>query len=70
MEIQKSIRRLSSSDPTVFWKLFDTQTEPILTYAAHIVGLEDVGQIEKVQTFAMKRVLCVSLYGESGRYPL
>ena len=48
MEIQKSIRRLSSSDPTVFWKLFHTQIEPILTYAAEVWGLEDVGQIEKV----------------------
>ena len=48
MEIQKSLRRLSSSDSTVFLKLFDTQIEPILTYAAEVWGLEDVGQIEKV----------------------
>ena len=77
MEIQKSMRRLSSSDPKVFRKLFDTQIEPILTYAAEVWGLEDVGQIEKVQIFAMKRFLGVPLhssnkllYGESSRYPL
>ena len=76
MEIQKSVRRLSSSDPTVCWKFFDTQIKPILTYAAVIWGFEDVGQIEKVQTFAMKRFLGVPLhssnkllYGETGRLP-
>ena len=77
MEIQKSMRRLSCSDATVLWKLFDTWIEPILTYAAEVWGLEDVGPIEKVQTFAMKRFLGVPLlwsnkllYGETGRYPL
>ena len=56
--IQKSMRRLSSSDPSGFWKLFDTQIEPILTNAAEVWGIEDVDQIEKVQTFAMKRGRC------------
>ena len=77
MEIQKFMRRLSCSDPTVVWKLFDTQTEPILTYAAEVWDLEDVGQIEKVQTFALKRFMGVPLhssnkllYGETGRFPL
>ena len=48
----------------------------MLTYAAEVWGLENVGQIEKVQTFAMKRFLSVPLhssnkllYGETGRYP-
>ena len=77
MEVQKSMRRLSCSDPKVFWNLFDTQREPILTYAAEVWGLKDVGPIEKVQTLAMKRFLGVPLhssnnllYGETGRYPL
>ena len=76
MEIQKSMRRLNCSDPTVLWKIFDTQIEPILTYAAEVWGLEDVGQIEKVQTFALKRFMGVPLhssnkllYGETGRLP-
>ena len=55
MKIQKSMRRLSCSDLTVLWKLFGTQIEPILSYAAEVWGLEDVGPIEEVQTFAMKR---------------
>ena len=77
MEIQKAMRRLRSSDPMIFWKLFDSQIEPVLTYAAEVCGLENVGQIEKVQIFAMKRFLSVPLhssnnllYGETGRYPL
>ena len=77
MEIQKAMRSLNSSDPMIFWKLFDSQTEPMLTYAAEVWGLENVGQIEKVQTFAMKRFLSLPmhssnnrLYGETGRYPL
>ena len=77
MEIQKAMRSLNSSDPMIFWKLFDSQTEPMLTYAAEAWGLENVGQNEKVQTVAMKRFLSVPLhssnnllYGETGRYPL
>ena len=77
MEIQKAMRRLSSSDAMIFWKLFDSQIEPMLTYAAEVSGLRNVDQIEKVQTFAMKRFLSVPLhasnkllYGETGRYPL
>ena len=31
MKIQKSMRKLSSIDPCLFWKLFDAQTETILT---------------------------------------
>ena len=68
---------MSCSDPTVFWKLSETREAPILTYVAEVCGLEDVGQIEKVQTFTMKRFLGVPLhssskllYGETGRYPL
>ena len=76
MKIQKSTRSLSCSDPTVLWKLFDTQIEPTLIYAAEVWGLEDVDPVEKVQTFAMKRFLGVPLhslnkllYGETGKIP-
>ena len=65
MEIQKSTRRLSSSDPMIFWKLSDSEIEPMLTYAAEIWGLENVGQMGKVQTFAMKRFLRVPLHSSN-----
>ena len=77
MEIQKSMRRLSSIDSCLFWKLFDAQITPILPYAAEFWGLHDTKQIEKVHTFAIKRFLNVPLhcsnkmiYRETGRYPL
>ena len=65
MEILKFMQRPSSSDPTVFWKLFDTHIEPILMYAVKIWGSEDVGQIEKVQTCAMERFLGVPLHSSN-----
>jgi hypothetical protein len=57
--------------------MFDTQIEPILTYAAEVWGLNANAQMEKVHTYAIKRFLMVPihssntmLYGETGRYPL
>jgi len=78
MEILKSLRKLNTIDPLLFWKLFDSQIEPVLTYAAEVWGLsENANQIEKVHTFAIKRFLGIPLhasnqlvYGETGRYPL
>ena len=36
MKIQTATRRLISSDPMIFWKRFDSQIEPMLTYAAEV----------------------------------
>ena len=36
MEIQKSMRRLNTIERCLFWKLFDAQITPILTYAAEV----------------------------------
>ena len=62
----------------VFFKLFDTQIQPMLNYGAEVWGLEaDLKIIERVHLFALKRFLNVSVrtstilvYGETGRYPL
>ena len=69
---------IGEHSPDVFFKLFDCQIQPILTYGAEIWGLtknQDV--IEKVHLSAMKRFMCLSqrtpkhlVYGELGRYPL
>jgi hypothetical protein len=73
------MKRLGSIDPTLFWKLFDTQIEPILSYASEVWGLDSkaTNQIEKIHTFSIKRFLNLPLhssnkmlYGETGRYPL
>jgi hypothetical protein len=77
IEILRCMRRLGSIDFCIFWKLFDTQIEPILSYAGEIWGLENNVQMEKVHTYAIKRFMNVPIhssntvvYGESGRYPL
>jgi hypothetical protein len=77
IEILKSLKKLNSIDCFLFWKLFDMQIEPVLTYAAEVWGLNGNLQIEKVHTYALKRFLNVPihssntvLYGEMGRYPL
>eukprot|EP00745_Piridium_sociabile_P006409 TRINITY_DN141505_c0_g1_i7.p1 TRINITY_DN141505_c0_g1~~TRINITY_DN141505_c0_g1_i7.p1 ORF type:complete len:149 (-),score=10.55 TRINITY_DN141505_c0_g1_i7:127-537(-) len=69
---------LGENHPKVFFKLFDCQIQPMLTYGSEVWGLiADHSVIERVQLFALKGLLNVSVktpntlvYGESGRYPL
>ena len=69
---------LGNQSPQMFFKLFDCQIQPILTYGSEVWGLlADKSIIERVHLFAIKRFLNVSIrtpnalvYGESGRYPL
>jgi len=64
--------------PEFFFKLFDSQIQPILTYGADIWGLTtNQTIIERVHLAALKRFLCISqkapkhlIYSELGRYPL
>lgn len=64
--------------PNVFFKLFDCQIQPILTYGSEIWGLSANQEcIERVHLSALKRFLGVTartprhlVYGETGRYPL
>jgi len=69
---------IGEHSPKFFFKLFDSQIQPILTYGSEVWGLT-VNQtvIERVHLSAMKRFLCVTqktpkhvIYGELGRYPL
>ena len=41
------MRKVRTTDPYLFWKLFDAQIEPILTCTAEVWGLKDVTQMEK-----------------------
>ena len=76
IEILRTLIKINSIDPGLFWKLFDSQIEPLISYSAEIWGLYTT-DTELVHTFAMKRFLGVPLhtsnkvlYGECGRYPL
>ena len=77
IDILRTLRKLNCTDITIFWKMFDAQIEPLLSYAGEIWGLYKNNQIEAVHIFAMKRFLYIPmhasnkfLYGETGRYPL
>jgi hypothetical protein len=69
---------IGEHSPTIFFKLFDSQILPILTYGAEIWGLAKNQEIiERVHLFALKRFLGVHsksprhlVYGETGRFPL
>ena len=76
-EICRSLRKLKCIDRSVFWKLFDTQVEPILMNGADTWGLLENDYIEKVHTLAIKCSINVPIHSsnkmvcaEMGRYPL
>ena len=69
--------KFDSRPTNIFFKLFDTQVQPIVNYGAEVWGLEAGKEIEKVHLFAMKKFLHVDqktpndlVYGELGRYPI
>jgi len=77
INIIKTMRRINCTSCCIFFKLFDTQVQPILLYASEIWGLEGCDIIEGVHLFAIKRFLNVSMqtpnalvYCETGRFPL
>ena len=78
IEIPRCLGKLKIMNFDLFWKMFDTQMILLLTYAAEVWGLhEHSSKIEKVHTFAIKRLLFVPLhtsnqifYGITRRHPL
>jgi hypothetical protein len=76
--IFKVLWSLGEKSPNIFFKLFDVQIQPMITYGAEVWGvLADHTPVEKVHLFALKRFLNVSIkasntmvYGETGRFPL
>jgi hypothetical protein len=76
--ILKFLWSMGENSPSLFFKLFDCQIQPMLTYGAEVWGLKaDHTTIERVHLFAIKRLLNVSIitptaliYCETGRYPL
>lgn len=77
IEILNTLKNMGCNSFDVFFKLFDAQVLPILSYGAEIWGYEKYDQLERVHLFACKRFLHVVdktpndvVYGELGRYPL
>ena len=76
--ILRTLWSIGDHPPQVFFKLFDSQIQPILTYGAELWGLsENQETIERIHFFAIKRFLGVHtktprhlVYGDTGRFPL
>ena len=74
----KLLWNIGDHSPSLFFKLFYCQIQPILTYGSEIWGLtRDLKEVEKLHLFAIKRFMGASvrtprqlIYGESGRHPL
>ena len=64
--------------PTVLFKIFDTQIQPIIDYSSEVCYDRKVNhRLESLQTIYLKRALGVkvqtsnlAVFGETGRYPL
>lgn len=76
-ECVKNISKLREITRKSYFKIFDTQIQPILLYASEMWGLNRLENIERIHTLACKRYLNVPMgvynkfiYGETGRYPL
>ena len=76
--ILRLLWRLGEQCPKLFFKLFDCQIQPMLTYGSEVWEImADYSITERVHLFAIKRFLNVStrtpsalVYGQTGRYPL
>ena len=78
LAIRKLLWSTGERSPEIFFKMFDCQIQPILTYGSEVWGLSDNQEtIERVHLSALKRFLGVNsksprhlIYGETGRHPL
>ena len=76
--IIRTLWTIGEHSPGTFFKMFDCQIMPVLTYGAELWGLTKNQEIiERIHLFAMKRFLGVHskaprhlIYGETGRFPL
>ena len=75
--LTRSLNAIDCNNMHIFFKLFDTQVVPILSYSCELWGVYNIKEIEIVHTLAIKRFLNVSVhcsnsivYAETGRFPL
>ena len=78
LAIKNLLWSIGEHSPEIFFKMFDCQIQPILTYGSEVWGLSDNQEsIERVHLSVLKRFLGVNsksprhlIYGETGRHPL
>ena len=60
--IFKSLWSIRERPPSIFFKLFDAQVQPMLSYGAEVWGLDvDTPLVERIHLFALKRFLNTGL---------
>ena len=76
-DIFRTLWKLRDFSAIIFLKMFDAQIKSLLLYGSEIWGLKEYESVEKVHTFALKKLLNASprtpndmAYGETGRFPL
>ena len=77
INIIRAMKTIGQHDVKIFLKLLDSQVKPLVLYASEVWGVLRYDTIERVQLFALKKMLGVTkktpnclVYGETGRYPL
>ena len=77
MEFATNLQKLGSVKLEVFFKIFDSQIQPIYLYGSEIWGFRRYDSIEKIHLMACKLFLNVGpqtpnavVYGECGRHPV
>ena len=77
IDISRTLWGLGDFSATILLKMFDVQIKPMLLYGSEIWGLKEYKSVEKVHSFALKKLLNVSprtpsdmVYWETGRFPL
>ena len=63
-DIFRMLWRLGDFTAAIFSKMFDAQIKPMLLYGSEIWGLKEYKSVEKVHTFALKKLLNDMAYGE------
>ena len=59
-DIFRMLWRLGDFSAPIFFKMFDAQIKPMLLYGSEIWGLKEYKSVEKVHTFALKKLLNVN----------
>ena len=77
MELITNLRKVGTVSLDVFFKIFDSQIQPIYLYGSEVWGFRKHDTIEKVHLLACKLFLNVGpqtpnaiVYGECGRHPV
>ena len=76
INIIRTMKALGKHNASVFFKLIDAQVKPLALYASEVWGVFPHETVEKIQLFALKKLLGVTkktpnclVYGETGRFP-